>query len=69
MTPANLRTRTFGAKGKTGARADEMEAKWKRNGARAPPLYRRPDDRNRETGSATGCLRNTQRATAKPKAA
>jgi len=50
------------------ARADEMEAQ---RGARptCPKLYRRPEARNRETGSATGCRLNTQRATAKPRAA
>jgi hypothetical protein len=47
--------------------------KWKRNGTHAQDpglkIYRRPEDRNRETGSATGCRRNTQRATANPSAA
>jgi len=33
------------------------------------PFYRRPWDRNRVTGSATGCRLNIQRATAKPIAA
>ena len=55
---------------KVQARADEMEAQ---RGARAqtlaPTFYRRPEDRKRETGSATACRRNTQRATAKPRAA
>jgi hypothetical protein len=52
------------------ARADEMEAQR----VRAPkptktPSYRRPCDRNRVTGSATGVRRKIQRATAKPMAA
>jgi hypothetical protein len=66
---ANFSTKTSEADEKE-ARADEMEAQ---RGARPNPkpqaFYRRPEDRKRETGSATGSRRNTQRATAKPNAA
>jgi hypothetical protein len=70
VTLANFSTRTSERKGKSRARADEMEGA---TGARAqtlaPNFYSRPEERSRETGSATGCRRNTQRATAKPRAA
>jgi hypothetical protein len=56
--------------GKNRARADEMEAQRGARPTLAPKtFYRRPEERKRETGSATGCRRNTQRATAKPNAA
>jgi hypothetical protein len=56
------------------------ETKWRRNGrapkprlplTKDPEIYKRPDDRNRETGSATGNAerRKIQRATANPTAA
>jgi len=70
MTRANRRTSTSARREKKWACADEMEAQ---RDARPRPwpetFYKRPEDRKRETGSATGCRLNTQRATAKPRAA